>query len=498
MDIAALQYIYGPSKTERTGDDTYYIDSDAPNFIWDGDGTDTIDASSLGERVTLHLSAGYHDFIGESANELITASGQITINFGSVIENLKGTSFSDDLYGNELDNEIQGNAGNDTIFGREGDDKLDYSGAYGDDTLYGGLGDDKYFVYAYSGDDTFIEYEDEGDDSIFTSISYSLDNAPYVENLYSFSNVDSNLDLTGNTLDNRLASSEGNCKIDGSLGTDTVWYGWDYSFEECYVFYRDDVLYVEKGNGSIDKLFNVEFLEFSDTTVAVDKNSFDNLYTNITISSVKSLYNEGESATFILSTEGIEQGTKVAYTISGISEEDIDDDALTGQFIVGENGESIVTIFLSLDELTEGDESLLFLLDEHEDKSVTVKVQDTSVDPIFLTENYRTTILVDANIISQEPVLIHNLTEEISKKNGEVTNHFFTYGESQYSYGDIDSSIMVILRNEDFSDEFKEEIIDYAPTAAALNYSDLVKLVGLNTIDSTLMKIAGADGEYVS
>ena len=57
---------------------------------------------------------------------------------------------------------------------------------------------------------------------------------------------------------------------------------------------------------------------------------------------------------------------------------------------------------------------------------------------------------------------------------------------------------MVILRNENFSDGFKEEIIDYAPTAAALNYSDLVKLVGLNTIDSTLIKIAGADGEYVS
>ena len=498
LDIAALQYIYGPSKTERIGDDTYYIDSEAPNFIWDGDGTDTIDASSLGERVTLHLNAGYHDFIGESASKLITAPGQITINFGSVIENLKGTSFSDDLYGNELDNEIQGNAGDDTIFGGKGDDKLDYSGAYGDDTLYGGPGDDEYYVYELSGNDKFIEYEDEGNDSVYTSISFSLDNSPHIENLYSFSNVESNIELKGNTLDNWLASSQGNCTIDGSSGSDTVWYGWNYSFEECYVFYRDGVLNVEKGNGSIDKLFNVEFLAFSDTTVAVNKNSFDNLDTNITISSIKSIYSEGESATFILSTEGIEQGTKVAYTISGISEEDIDGDALTGEFIVGEDGESIVTISLSPDELTEGEESLLLILDEYEDKSITVKVIDTSFDPVFLTENYRTTILVDANVISEEPVLIHNLTEEISKKNGEVITHFFTYGESQYSYDDIDSSIMVILRNENFSDEFKEEIIDYAPTAAALNYSDLVKLVGLNTIDSTLIKIAGADSEYVS
>ncbi|MDA9766375.1 M57 family metalloprotease [Gammaproteobacteria bacterium] len=600
LDIAALQYIYGPSKTERKGDDTYYIDSDTPNFIWDGDGTDTIDASSLGERVTLHLSAGYHDFIGESANELITASGQITINFGSVIENLKGSSFADDLHGNEIDNEIQGNAGGDTIFGGKGDDKLDYGGTYGDDALHGGPGDDKYYVYEYSGDDKFIEYEDEGNDSIYTSISYSLDNAPYVENLYSFSDVDSNLNLVGNTLDNWLSSSQGNCTIDGSLGADTVWYGWDYSFEECYVFYRDDVLNVEKVNGSIDKLFNVEFLAFSDTTVAVSRNSFDNLDTNIAISSGKSTYNEGESATFILTTEGVEQGTKVAYTISGISVEDIDDDSLTGEFIVeeggqstvsvllipdkktegaeiltltlddyqdrsvsvdindtsiesefsiltskptynegesatfilttegveqgtkvaytisgisvedidgdsltgkfivGEGGQSTVTISLSLDELTEGDELLFLILDEHEDKNITVKVKDTSVDPIFSSENYRNTILVDANIISEAPVLIHDLAEEISKKNGEVISHYFIYGESQYSYDDIDSSIMVILRNENFSEEFRDEIIDYAPTAAAINYSDMVKLVGLNTIDSTLMKIAGADGDYVS
>ena len=57
---------------------------------------------------------------------------------------------------------------------------------------------------------------------------------------------------------------------------------------------------------------------------------------------------------------------------------------------------------------------------------------------------------------------------------------------------------MVILRNENFSDEFREEISDFAPTAATLDYSDMVKLVGLSNIDSSLLKIAGADGDYIS
>ena len=124
LDIAALQYIYGPSKTERTGDNTYFIDSNAPNFIWDGDGTDTIDASSLRQGITLHLSAGYHDFIGNSASNLITSPGQITINFGTVIENVIGTEYADKLFGNDENNIITLNGGDDYVDGGSGIDRI--------------------------------------------------------------------------------------------------------------------------------------------------------------------------------------------------------------------------------------------------------------------------------------------------------------------------------------------------------------------------------------
>ena len=124
LDIAALQYLYGPSSTARIGDNTYLISTDSPNFIWDGAGTDTIDASDVEEGVTIHLSEGHHDFVGTSASTLITSPGQITINFGSVIENLIGSKFSDSLYGNEHNNIFTPNGGSDYIEGGAGIDLL--------------------------------------------------------------------------------------------------------------------------------------------------------------------------------------------------------------------------------------------------------------------------------------------------------------------------------------------------------------------------------------
>ena len=124
LDIAALQYIYGPSRSERTGNDIYVIDPDAPNFIWDGSGTDTIDASSLTQGITLHLSAGYHDFVGDIASDLITSPGQITVNFGTVIENVIGTEYADKLFGNDEDNIITLNGGDDYVDGGSGIDRI--------------------------------------------------------------------------------------------------------------------------------------------------------------------------------------------------------------------------------------------------------------------------------------------------------------------------------------------------------------------------------------
>jgi Ca2+-binding RTX toxin-like protein len=131
LDLAALQYLYGPSASANSSANTYSIDASVPNFIWDGGGIDLIDASAVNQAVTIYLTPGYQGFIGSTAASLVSAAGQITVNFGTEIENLQGTAFADSLSGNELNNSIQGGAGNDTI-----------SGGAGNDTLDGGLGSD--------------------------------------------------------------------------------------------------------------------------------------------------------------------------------------------------------------------------------------------------------------------------------------------------------------------------------------------------------------------
>lgn len=149
LDIAALQYIYGPSHTSRTGNETYKVSATEPNFIWDGAGVDTLDASSLNDSATLYLTPGYWGYVGNIKAANITAVGQVTVNFGSAIENLIGSPFADKLYGNELNNLIAGGIGNDWLEAWGGDDIL--VGGQGDDQLQGGSGvDTAQFTGAYA------------------------------------------------------------------------------------------------------------------------------------------------------------------------------------------------------------------------------------------------------------------------------------------------------------------------------------------------------------
>jgi serralysin len=140
LDIAALQYLYGVSATARASNDTYAVSAAETNFIWDGAGIDGINASGLSQGATIYLTPGYWGYVGSSRASTITSAGQITVNFGTVIENLIGSGHADFLYGNASGNHIQGGGGSDRIEGWDGDDRLE--GGVGNDTLLGGIGDD--------------------------------------------------------------------------------------------------------------------------------------------------------------------------------------------------------------------------------------------------------------------------------------------------------------------------------------------------------------------
>ncbi|XLZ69888.1 DUF4214 domain-containing protein [Massilia sp. SR12] len=140
FDLAALHYAYGVAPSVRAGDDRYVLDPLSMNMLWDGNGRDTVDGSALAQNLVLDLRPGYWSYIGSKA-ELISAAGQVTINFGTLIENALGGNGHDRLTGNEADNTLAGGAGNDLLSGREGNDTL--QGGAGNDHLAGQQGDDR-------------------------------------------------------------------------------------------------------------------------------------------------------------------------------------------------------------------------------------------------------------------------------------------------------------------------------------------------------------------
>ena len=282
LDIAALHYLYGPSKTSRTGDDRYVYDPAAANFIWDGAGTDTIDASGSYRRVTIFLEPGHHGFGGLSKNSRITAAGQITVNFGSEIENLLGSDYPDTLTGNQLANEISGGDGDDRIFGKDGDDSLD--GGADDDLLRGGDGNDR--LTGGSGLDTL--YGDAGDDE--------LNGADGADALYggtgddrlfgedgddSLNGGSGNDQLAGGAGADTLDGGFGNDRLAGGAGTDTLdgGFGLDYGVfpgnkDDYSVSIDEDKGITVVANAAEatdrDQLTGVERLAFADVNVAFD------------------------------------------------------------------------------------------------------------------------------------------------------------------------------------------------------------------------------------
>ena len=126
LDIAALQYLYGPSKTaaNATTDNSYTLDASGRNFIWDGGGIDRLDASSADRRLVLDLEPLTQGYFGVSPGSLISNNGQVTINRGTAIEDVSATRFDDIIFGNSLDNRFFPNGGIDSIDGRDGNDTV--------------------------------------------------------------------------------------------------------------------------------------------------------------------------------------------------------------------------------------------------------------------------------------------------------------------------------------------------------------------------------------
>jgi Ca2+-binding RTX toxin-like protein len=168
------------------GNDIYLVDTS----------TDTITENVNGGTDTVSSSVSY--ILGVNLENLtLTATG-----------NINGT-------GNTLNNVLTGNSGYNTLNTGDGNDTID--GAAGIDTLIGGLGNDTYIVDTTT--DTIIENANEGIDTVSSSsVSYVL-----VANLENLTLIGtSNVDGTGNSLNNVITGNSVNNFLDGGIGDDSL------------------------------------------------------------------------------------------------------------------------------------------------------------------------------------------------------------------------------------------------------------------------------------
>ena len=126
------------------------------------------------------------------------------------------------IVGSASNDNLVGTSDNDTIHGLEGDDTID--GGVGTDTLNGGTGNDKYIID--NTNDVANENIGEGTDTIESSVTYTLSNN--IENLTLTGS--SNINATGNELNNVIIGNSGTNELSGGLGNDIFYFNGTSSF----------------------------------------------------------------------------------------------------------------------------------------------------------------------------------------------------------------------------------------------------------------------------
>lgn len=156
IDIYIIQQFYGANMFTRTDDTVYgfYSNSQREHYslnspedniiacIWDAGGIDTLDFSQYRDDQKLDLNQGNFSDVGGLRSN-------VSIAYGTIIENAISGSGNDTITGNDIDNYLYGNEGNDILFGHKGSDTL--YGGEGSDALYGD--EDNDFLYGNSGND---------------------------------------------------------------------------------------------------------------------------------------------------------------------------------------------------------------------------------------------------------------------------------------------------------------------------------------------------------
>ena len=370
LDLAALHYLYGPAQVPGTranqaGDTRYILSTLETNFIWDGGGEDTLDATSADRRITLSLDVGTQSYFGASPNSLITAAGQVTINLGTLIEHVDATHFDDEVSGNAAANRLDGRAGNDTLLGRAGNDVL--IGGLGDDLLDGGEGVD-IAQYLDASASVRVDLQAGSADG-----AAGRDRLTSIEGIWggAFDDV-----LSGSEGDNIFRGGAGNDLIDGRGGTDLVEILAD--FEACEISFEGDVCRIFAPNFGTDTLTNVERVLFLGQS-RVEK----------TISELKALAPANKAPIFAAATQSLSVDEDKTLSLS-LEAQDPDGDVVTYVVSQAANGSAQISsnslTYTPNPNFAGDDRVLVTARDEKGGEaqlSLTIKVNEVNDAPAF-------------------------------------------------------------------------------------------------------------------
>ncbi len=206
--LGGVDIIFGGagSDTIRGGGGNDVINGDAGNDFLTGDaGVDVINGGADNDRISG----------GADGDTLRGDGGRDRIFGGAGSDRIEGGTSADWLFGG---------ADGDLLIGEDGNDYLD--GGTGDDDMYGGLGNDTFVVRDLG--DTVHEGHSQGNDTVISFLSYTLDNN--VERLR-LANAAGVADGTGNSLNNQIYGNssantlnglDGNDRMFGRGGADTL------------------------------------------------------------------------------------------------------------------------------------------------------------------------------------------------------------------------------------------------------------------------------------
>ena len=338
------------------------------------------------------------------------------------------------LHGTVDDDFIEGLGGRDTLYGDGGNDIL--AGGDGVDVMRGGFGDDLYYVENSA--DVVREYGGQGNDSVISTVSYTLgDN---VENL-SLSTFD-NVDATGNNLANHLYGYAGDNVLDGKGGADLMAGG--VGNDTYYVDNGGDVV-SEEGNAGLDSVFaSVSFTLGSD---------IENL----------TLTGSGDIAATGNTLDNILTGNSGANAILAGAGNDILDGAAGGDSLSGGQGDDTYYVDDSHDTIVEGAQAGTDLIYS----SVSYVLPD-NVETLILTG--LETLTATGN--SGSNLLIGNRTDNILDGGGGDDLLEGGFGNDSYYLSNGPGASDIIL---EFSDGGTDTVF-----IANVNYSMAVNVENLN------------------